>query len=98
MPGPTPVPPFPPPPPTITGPTIAGDGAPVRRSRGTVYGGGASVAVIDTNQAEQTGSLTGRILRYGRPETEADGNNTRVVMIMLVVLVVAVLVTVFAIT
>ena len=54
--------------------------------------------VIETRPAENTGSLTGRILAYGRPETDENGGNTRVVMIMLVVLVLAVLATVVAIT
>jgi hypothetical protein len=56
------------------------------------------LAPFEDDSVENTGSLTGHILRSGRPDTATNGNTTRVVVIMLVVLAVVVVVTAMAVS
>jgi hypothetical protein len=66
-----------------------------------VYAGAAAAPVmadILDDSPENTGSLTGHILRQGEPDTATGTNTTRVVVIMLVALAVVVVVMVIAVS
>jgi len=76
LPNPSPLPPFPPSPPVMAG------------KRGTTYGGRTGldprmpVFRVTGNPVENTGSLTGHILNYGRRDLPMPQSSTRKVVIV----------------
>jgi hypothetical protein len=70
-----------------------------QQPRGDAYDGAWSApARLGYHPTENTDSLTGHILRQGRPEPDGSGNTMRVVMIMLIMLAAVVVGTVIAIS